>query len=223
MIINELAVTRANKKGTIQQPAKFLKKGRPSPVSFAKVRLKVLDSPTQRPDHAKLQSLDSLQFRCQGIKLNARDIRSPDKLKKRFSNHISRTDTLIKPILISNFTLPASSSYQFIKKDNFIHRKKSPQLVNLLQIGKKEEAHKLIAADTLILINESKYVQWKERIAFSIEFNKYVGLHPAEENRVVPQVDGLLKFEGVCRLGKDKRLFFVSDMYFGYSFRNLIA
>lgn len=101
-----------NKKS--QDLPKMTKKQRPAPLSLIKTKSYVPNSPTIRGEAFKIAALDSLEIRCEGMKLNTRDSRSPDR-RKKFPLKVSRTDTIIRPIMLTNFKLPLSSSVSFYK------------------------------------------------------------------------------------------------------------
>ena len=101
-----------NKKS--QDFPKMTKRQRPAPLSLIKTKSYVPNSPTIRGEPLRMAALDSLEIRCEGMKLNMRDSKSPDR-RKKYPLKVSRTDTIIKPILLTNFKLPLSSSVSFYK------------------------------------------------------------------------------------------------------------
>ena len=57
----------------------------------------------------EVAALESLEIRCEGMKLNARDPKSPERRRKG-TGKVWRTDTLIKPMVLLDLELPRSLS-----------------------------------------------------------------------------------------------------------------
>jgi hypothetical protein len=119
-----------------------------------------------------------------------------------------------------NFNLPRSSSLIYYN-DSFL-----PLLSQFAENPEELRLRKttpLIPASHLLLFHESKYVELKERTAFYLPDHTYAGLHAWDEERPIPKASGLLASWGVCHLGMERRKYHVSELYFGYSFRNLMS
>jgi hypothetical protein len=185
-------------KRTQQDLSKANKRTRPLPISIVKTKSKLPESPTLRGDLLKLAALDSLEPRCEGMKLNTRNQRSPSK--RRGPNKVSRTDTLIRPILLTNFHLPRSSSTSFYKEGQLPQLRPFPENPEKHKGGREAKS---ISADQLLLLHEAKYVELKERIAFFLPSQRFAGLQAWEEGKSIPKTKGLLEPWGVCLLGSD--------------------
>ena len=57
----------------------------------------------------EVAALESLVIRCEGMKLNVRDPKSPERRRKG-TGKVWRTDTLIKPMALLDLELPRSLS-----------------------------------------------------------------------------------------------------------------
>jgi serine/threonine protein kinase len=130
-----------------------------------------------------------------------------------------RTDTLIRPILLLDYELPRSSSLinppTTTTTFSFAHLPHNPEHPTKVKVP-------LIPTNNLLLNQEWRDGELEERTAFLLTNHTYAGLHAWKEERPLPSCAGLLGTWGACQLGTEGKRYYVSELHFGNSFRNLM-